>query len=74
MKKLHAKEAQEIRLFEEEAAAKLAAAEHKLQSQFTKEELKAVRRFKGWVVHGLGMVRERRGSIRRVCVCARVFY
>lgn len=47
MKKLHAKEAQEIRLFEEEAAAKLAAAEHKLQSQFTKEELKAVRRFKG---------------------------
>jgi hypothetical protein len=43
MKKLHTKEAQEIRLFEEEATAKLSAAEQKLQSQFTKEELKAVR-------------------------------
>jgi len=42
MKKLHTKEAQEIRLFEEEATAKLSAAEQKLQSQFTKEELKAV--------------------------------
>jgi len=35
-------QAQEIRLFEEEAAAKLADTEAKLKAQFSKEELRAI--------------------------------
>mmetsp|Transcript_58185 Transcript_58185/g.131830 ORF Transcript_58185/g.131830 Transcript_58185/m.131830 type:complete len:422 (+) Transcript_58185:94-1359(+) len=42
MKKLHAKEAHEVKLFEEEAAAKLGEQESKLKAQFSKEELKAI--------------------------------
>jgi chromosome segregation ATPase len=44
MKKLHNKEAQEIKLFEDEAALKLRGEEDKFKSQFSKEELRALQK------------------------------